>query len=268
MTIRETKTPSQRPGPLTGTTILVTRASQAWLGTDSLRVSLESMGANVVIQPAIEIRAAVGSVGMDDSISRIAAFDWVVFVSGNGVHFFVQRLHEKLGGIEVLGQLKFATIGDKTAEQLKRIAGVDSSLSPESSDSESLAEALVETVGNGKVLLIRGNRGSSVLADRLSEARVDFQELVAYESHDVSNADPEIIQKLKSGQIDWVTITSSAIARSSIAMLGDELKRTKIVSISPTTSQALEAGGVVPTAEAKQFNVAGMVKAILDEIAL
>ncbi len=253
--------------PLSGQTVLITRAEQPWLGADSMKVSLEQLGAKTICQPTIEIIPPADWSQVDEVISRLESFDWLVFVSGNGVHFFVERLRKQFGEIENLDGLKFATIGEKTAFHLKQIAGLESSLSPEKSNSESLADALIEAMSNHKAnekaIVVRGNRGSRVLANRIGQAGLEFEEIVVYESRDVTAVDEKVVEQLRAGEIDWVTISSSAIARSTVAMLGTDLQKAKTVSISPTTSKALRECGVVPTVEADEFSVAGMVNAIL-----
>ncbi|MFK7769440.1 MAG: uroporphyrinogen-III synthase [Mariniblastus sp.] len=254
--------------PLSGLTILVTRANQPWLGPDSLQISLEQLGATVLSHPMIEIGPASDSALMDAAIDRIEDFDWIVFVSGNGVHFFVERIKERVGDIAILSSLKCATIGDTTAGYLKRIANQDSQLSPKTSNSQSLATALISSVDGGRVLLVRGNRGSDVLANELLAAHVEFEEIVAYESYDVTQASLgnqtlEIQNQLNAGQIDWVTISSSAIAQSVIELFGESLRNCKTVTISPTTSEVMRTRNFEPSAEAREFNLAGMVDAIL-----
>ena len=57
-----------------------------------LRLRLTDLGADVVDQPAIEIRDAHDAVALDDVLSRVGAFDWIVFSSANGVTKFFERL--------------------------------------------------------------------------------------------------------------------------------------------------------------------------------
>ena len=67
------------------------------------------------------------------------------------------------------------------------------------------------------------------------------------------------------GQIDWTTVTSSAIARSLARLFGESLQRTKLASISPITSATLRELGFEPAAEAKEYTMAGVVAAIVGE---
>jgi uroporphyrinogen III methyltransferase/synthase len=70
---------------------------------------------------------------------------------------------------------------------------------------------------------------------------------------------------LHAGQIDWITVTSSAIARSLLKLFGDNLYRAKLASISPITSAELRALGHAPAVEAREYTVEGLVQAIVDE---
>ena len=85
---------------------------------------------------------------------------------------------------------------------------------------------------------------------------------MVYESLDVEQPDPQIAAKMAAGQIDWTTVTSSAIARSLTRLFGDSLRNTKLVSISPITSATLRELGFEPTAEATEYTMAGVVAAI------
>ena len=66
-------------------------------------------------------------------------------------------------------------------------------------------------------------------------------------------------QQLREGRLDWTTVTSSAIARSLGRMFGDDLKKTRLVSISPVTTATLRELGLEPAAEAAEATVAGVV---------
>ena len=71
---------------------------------------------------------------------------------------------------------------------------------------------------------------------------------------------------LKAGQIDYTTITSSAIAHSLAHMFGGELRQSKLVSISPITSDALRQVDLPPAVEAADYTMQGIVDAILRDV--
>ena len=102
-----------------------------------------------------------------------------------------------------------------------------------------------------------------MLADELRRAGGIVEEVVAYTSRDVPAIDPEILARLRAGRIDWITVTSSAIARSLAALLGPDLAAVRLASLSPVTSATLAELGLQPAAEASALHGAGLVEAIL-----
>ena len=79
----------------------------------------------------------------------------------------------------------------------------------------------------------------------------------------MDQAEPEVAAALAAGTIDWITVTSSAIARALVAMFGQRLRRSKLASISPLTSGVLRELGYEPAVEAAECTVAGLVAAVV-----
>jgi uroporphyrinogen III methyltransferase/synthase len=102
------------------------------------------------------------------------------------------------------------------------------------------------------------------LADRLQQAGCLFEQFPVYQSRDVREVPPEVKQQMRQGKIDWTTVTSSAIGGSLLNLFGiDLLKRTRLASISPTTTAALESLGLTVDAEAVDYSMDGLVTAIV-----
>jgi uroporphyrinogen III methyltransferase/synthase len=138
-------------------------------------------------------------------------------------------------------------------------------LVPDEFRAERLADELAGQGGGRRFLLARASRGREVLAERLREAGANVEQIVVYQSRDVSVPDAEIRAALAAGRVDWVTVTSSAIARSLAVLFGEDLKKARLVSISPITSQTLRELGFEPAAEASRYTLAGVVQALLAE---
>ncbi len=255
--------------PLFGTRVLVTRPAHQAAG---LREPLEELGAEVLVQPAIEIGPPTDWAPVDRAIAEIGRFDWIVFSSANGVQFFLDRLlasgRRKPAGktrsdLRALGHLKLAAVGPGTAEELARYRLL-ADVVPEEFRAESLAAALAADARGLRFVLIRASRGREVLAEELSAAGADVTQVVAYTSLDAPPPSDEIRELLAAGRIDWTTVTSSAIARSLVKTFGEELRKTKLVSISPVTSQTLRELGHAPAAEATEYTMSGVVQVILN----
>jgi len=246
--------------PLLGQRIVITRPHHQ---ADDLVDQLTVLGAECVLQPAIEIGPPTNWKPVDDAIDRLAECDWLVFSSANGVRYFLDRLLATGGDLRRLGATRLAAIGPATTDELARYH-LRSDLQPtDEFRAERLAEVLIPLVSNRRVLLVRASRGREVLAETLRAAGAIVDQVVTYSSIDVETPEPEIVDLLAAGQIDWITVTSSAIARSLVALFGQRLSGAKLASISPITSETLISAGFPPSAEAKTYTTAGLVEAMV-----
>ncbi|MDE0736886.1 MAG: uroporphyrinogen-III C-methyltransferase [Pirellulaceae bacterium] len=245
--------------PLFGQRVMVTRpVSQA----QSLVKQLSELGAEVICQPAIEICPPQDWEAVDAILNDLSRFDWLVFSSSNGVRFLLNRLLEIGGDMRDLGGIRLAAIGPGTAETIQQYhLNVD--LQPTEYRAEALAEALGPKVREQSVLLARASRGREVLAERLQEAGATVEQVVVYQSQDVLTVAEGVTERLAAGDVDWVMVTSSAIARSLVALLGEHLSTVRLASISPITSEVLRELGLTPTVEAEAYTMEGIVDAIV-----
>jgi len=245
--------------PLFGTTVLVTRPIEQAV---DLRNQLAELGAGTLVQPTIRITKPDDWSTVDDAIARLADFDWIVFSSSNGVSFFDDRLSDLELDARALGGVKIAAIGPGTAMELAR-RGLRTDLMPQSYRAEAMAESLSADADGRRFLLIRASRGREVLAEQLTAAGGLVEQVVCYESTDIESPDEEVAKRLAEGKIDWITVTSSAIARSLVRLFGDDLKKARLASISPITTATLTELGHPPAVEASQYTMPGLVQAIV-----
>ncbi len=245
--------------PMFGRTVLVTRPEHQ---ADNLSHRLRNLGANVLCQPAIEITPPADWSPVDTAIGRLGNFDWLVFSSSNGVHFFMQRLFTRGHDTRRLGGAKLAAIGPATLEALSKFH-LTADVQPDTYRAEALAEALVPHVRGKRVLLLRASRGREVLAEMLSAAGAVVEQVVVYESRDVTSPEADVAAALEAGNIDFTTVTSSAIARSLVGMFGASLRKTRLAAISPLTGEVLAELGFPPAIVANQYTSDGLATAIL-----
>jgi uroporphyrinogen III methyltransferase/synthase len=258
---------------------------------DPLTKRLRELGAEVLVQPAIRISPPPDWRPVDDALAHLSDYDWLVFSSANGVRALLERGRQTNPERRDPAFPCLAAIGPGTADELARY-GLQADLVPEQFRAESLAEALVNAEkGNAekgtdtfcrngpagaahkrgqspfplagkRFLLARASRGREVLAERLVAAGAQVEQIVVYTSTDVEQPDAQIAALLQAGQVDWITVTSSAIARSLARLFGDDLRRAKLASISPLTSGVLRELGFEPAAEPAEYTLAGLAAAI------
>ncbi|MEM7313809.1 MAG: uroporphyrinogen-III synthase, partial [Planctomycetota bacterium] len=245
---------------LFGQTVMVTRPAHQASG---LGEQLADQGANVLYQPAIAIEPVEDWTAVDSAIERIGEFDWIVFSSANGVRAFLDRILQLGKDLRCLGRIRIAAVGTTTDSTLHGFH-LRADLVPAEFRAESLAAEMQQASKPGKVLLVRASRGREVLGESLSTAGYDVEQIAAYQSKDVDTISPEIEKALEEGRIDWVTVTSSAIARSLSRLLGTRMGELRLVSISPVTSATLRELGHEPTVEAATYTMEGVVDAIAE----
>lgn len=236
-------------------TILVTRPNG-----ETLAQMLRRRGAIVYCHPVIKIYDPPNWIEVDRAVEHLEDFEWLAFFSPNGVDRFVGRLLQ-ISSIERLHEKEIAVIGEQTGQRLEHY-GLRATLIPKQNDSQALSDALIGQPRIQSVLLIRGDRGSALMADRLAGFGVRFQEVIAYRTVDIHESSAEVLKMLKEHRFDWVTITSSAIAGAAVALWKENLRCSKLVSISPTTTTKLRELGYPAAAEARRFNLAGVIEAM------
>ena len=245
--------------PLFGQTVLVTRPGEQGI---EMADRLSELGATTLLQPAIRIEEPADWGPVDAALARLADFDWLVFSSANGVRFLMERLLSRHGDLRALGHIHLAAIGPRTAEALATYHLKADAAPPEDFRAEGLAAELVGVAPGRRFLLARASRGRELLAEALTMAGGHVTQVVVYASRDVESPEREIAEALEAGRIDWITVTSSAIARSLAQLFGEKLKQARLASISPITSAAIRELGHSPAVEAKSFTTEGLIRAI------
>ena len=233
-------------GPLAGRRVLTTRpAGQG----DELAGLIRAAGGQCLHVPTIHIGPPSSWQPLDDAISRVDGFDWIVFASANGVRGFVGRMREAGRDGRSLGTARLAAIGPATRAELEHL-GFKCDLTPEFFCSEGIAAALGRMPRPARFLLVRANRGRDLMRRELESLGHVVTEVSAYSSEPAETLDETSVRAIDSMPIDWITVTSSLIAESSLRLFGPRLHQWRVASLSPVTSAALRSGGVEPTVEA------------------
>lgn len=250
--------------PLIGKRVLLTRPRGQ---SRELAEQLERYGAVPLLLPAVEVREPDDWQAVDDALSRLHQFDWLVFTSVNGVHFFLRRLFETGRDLRALGAVKLAAIGPVTAAALREYH-LNADVVPAEYRSESLAAALKPAVAGSRVLLARADRGRELLRDELATV-AQVNQVAVYSQVDAVATDSEAFDWVRRGEIDYVTLTSSNIARAFLRALDPICRRriesgdVRLVSISPVTTAAVAEFGLPVYREATEYTSAGLVEAML-----
>ena len=256
--------------PLLGKTVVVTRAQRQ---AGSLISQLEKLGATALEFPVIKIVPPESFGPMDDAITRLNSFDWVVFTSVNGVEYFWPRL-EALGKTAALDSLKVCAIGPATADALTR-RGVTPALVPQKFVAEGILEDLGDVTGL-RFLLPRAELAREALLEGLEAGGATVEQLIAYRTvvaDEGGSLDAaQLVKRLEAGQIDLVTFTSSSTVRffaARLAVVTEKplpglLSKTLVACIGPVTAGTARELALTVGLEAPEFTIDHLVKAILE----
>ncbi|MBI1833072.1 MAG: uroporphyrinogen-III C-methyltransferase, partial [Planctomycetes bacterium] len=251
--------------PLFGKRVLITRPKHQ---AGEMVHRLVELGAVPFVLPSVEIRPLEDWRLVDQAIRSLPTYHWLVFTSANGVRAFLGRL-EALGfDLRALGSTRLAAIGPKTAQALADYH-LRPDIVPARFQSEDLAAALLAHIQPGqRVLLARADRGREVLKEQL-ETHCLVEQIAVYSQVDAVESDSEVMDALRRGEIEFVTLTSSNIARALLERLDATCRRRieageiKLISISPVTSDAVRALGLPVAGEATEATTDGVIDAMV-----
>ncbi len=248
--------------PLFGKTVIVTRArAQA----SQLTKQLEEQGARVLEAPSIKIVPAADYAPLQQAISNIDSYKWLVLTSSNGVEYFFEQLTKAGKDSRSLYGVKIAAIGSATAKALAA-HGITADLVPSAYKAEELADALQQNITSGdKVLIARAKVAREVLPERLRELGAQVDVVTAYETvTDCENKD-ELLALLENVEADMITFTSSSTVTNMLDILGDKkdlLQKTVIAAIGPVTAATCIKNGLTPAVTAAEYTIDGLMSAI------
>ena len=260
--------------PLFGQTVVVTRSrSQASLFSDRLR----ALGADVVEFPTIAFAEPDDYAPLDAALQRIESYDWVVFTSVNGVDAFFERLALREGrrDARALADAYVAAIGPATAKRLEAY-GIRPDAVPGEYRGEAVFDALAEasaefglSLEDARVLIPRAQVAREALPALLQRAGAQVDVVAAYKTVlPPAEGVGALVERLKAGEVDAVTFTSSSTARNLLELLGenrDALNCPRLFSIGPITTATLAAAGFTDVVEATEYTIPGLVDALVKE---
>ena len=255
--------------PLFGKRIVVTRSLEQ---AGELIEMLEERGAEAIPAPTIRIAPPEDADALGRACDEASTFDWIVFTSGNGVEYFMERLLATSDVRELKG-VRICTIGPSTASRVARY-GIRVDLTPAEFRAEAVVEALKATgdIEGKRFLLPRADIARDLLADALREAGAYVLDVAAYRTTPARadrDGGPDIYRMLLDRQIDAVTFTSASTVRNFVAMLGldqavDLLGSTVVASIGPVTAEAAQQLDIATNVMPRRYTIPDLVDALVE----
>ncbi len=248
--------------PLFGTRILVTRARHQ---ASTLSKLLSERGAQPIELPAIDIQAMDNTGELNQAISNLEQYQWLLFTSVNGVEAFFQQLYSLNLDTRALNGLKIGAIGPATAKALET-RGIIPDYLPEIYTSQGFIAGLRGwDIAGQRFLLPRADIADNELTTGITQIGADVHEIAVYRTAPATEAISRARQMLMSGEIDVITFTSSSTVSNLVAALGKELpaiNSAKVACIGPKTADTAAKAGLKVAIVAKQQTISGLVAAI------
>jgi uroporphyrinogen III methyltransferase/synthase len=252
--------------PLSGLRILVTRPEEQ---ARALSGRLSRLGAATIQVPTIKILPTEDNEAFDKAVTGVTSYDWVIFTSVHGVHFFTERMQALKVPREIIENVRVAAIGPSTATALELAIK-----KPDYVPKQYLSEKILEGLGdvNGKrVLLPRADIASKTLPAALRARGALVDELTAYRTVVPPELTSERLNSILAGGLDLVTFTSPSTVRNLAEIVGHRelaslLGRVKVACIGPVTEKAANELGIAVDIVAKAHTIDALVEAIVDEI--
>ncbi|MCJ7785253.1 MAG: uroporphyrinogen-III synthase [Desulfobacterales bacterium] len=228
---------------------------------------LRNLGAKVIEFPTIEILPPTSWKEVDRAIDRLKSYDWAIFTSANGVHFFWQRLIDKGKNHPLLSSLKICAIGPATAKQLEE-KGMRIDYIPKEFIAESILKGFEKMDLRGKrILLARAKEARDVLPKGLKKMGAEVDVVEAYRTVNPRGGTKRLIHLLTNEIIDVITFTSSSTVNHFMELLkGVDLKKVlkgiTIACIGPITAQTAKKWGMRVQIQPKEYTIPALVREI------
>lgn len=252
--------------PLFGRRVVVTRSrAQA----AELTTRFTELGADVLEIPCIKTSAPVNVQSLTEALLELNSYDWLVFTSANGVTSFFEYFFKGFKDTRDIGGVRIAAVGPATAAKLRELH-LQVDLMPEEATGAKIARefAKFESVENLKVCLLRAEVANPDLPRALEELGAIVDDIPVYRTVAEPDALADVSAKLLATGADWITFTSASTVehfhqRFNLPALLKKFPRTRLASIGPETSKAIEALSLQPTVEATQHTMEGVIASLL-----
>lgn len=251
--------------PLFGQRIVVTRTREQ---ASELSRQLLDLGADVLEIPTIKIAPPDDRETIVECLQGLGGYDWLIFTSPNGVTAFFDIFFKAFEDVRALGNLRLAAVGPATAAKLKELhLRVDAM--PGEYLAKKIASAIAdfESIENLRFLLARAQVANPDLVKELEDRGGIVDDIAFYktvpETEDRTGAAARLLEQ----GADWLTFTSSSTvenfhARFGLPALLKKFPATRIASIGPETTKALNALGIEAVVEARSHTISGLVQSL------
>jgi uroporphyrinogen III methyltransferase/synthase len=271
---------------LSGISVLVTRTLEQSAG---LVEDLTSMGAEVIVIPAVSISPLPDPEGFSSAIARADTRDFLVFTSVNGVAY-TQRLLDR-EGVKPQDLPPALCVGEKTADAWEEAGGKVAAY-PEHYTAEALLESLGDDIEGRSFLIFRPEVVKTQLGQTMKSLGAIVEEVVIYRTVPSEAGAQALKELVQEGKPDIIFFASPSAIDGILTMAGredavqsprpdeqgetgakgekpgkgnltDSILRIPVICIGPTTALAAEEAGFKEIYFPDEYTAEGMVDELL-----
>ncbi|MBG7609745.1 MAG: uroporphyrinogen-III synthase [Anaerolineae bacterium] len=227
---------------------------------------LRALDAEPISFPMIKISASSDTTALDNALSQLQDYAWLILTSVNAVDAVWSRLQILMTNTLPI-TLRIAAVGPKTANALRKHG-----LIPDFVPDQYIGDAILPGLGclcDSLVLLPSADLARDTLPDAISAADGIAHVIPVYETIP-EMANPEGLAAMKKG-VDLITFTSPSTVRNFIAVT----KKANLnpyalpgkplfAYIGPVTADAAEQLNLPVDILAQEHTVDGLIQAVLD----
>ncbi len=251
--------------PLFGRCIAVTRAAAQ---AGQLADRLLSLGAEVLLTPAIRPIPINPNPVFDTFLTNINSYRDLIFTSVNGVEVFFDLLLKQGKDARLLAGRSIICIGPATGDACRR-HGIVPDFIPETFVAESLLPWF-ESRPPSRAALLRAATAREILPEGLRQHGYQVDIIPLYRTEFVPSAGADLLERLQAGTVDAVTFTSSSTVDAFCQWIANTtINRAAIpaVAIGPITAATCREQGLIPIAEAAVHTIPGLIDLLVQRFA-
>jgi uroporphyrinogen III methyltransferase/synthase len=252
--------------PLFGRRIAVTQRADL---ARPLVTALRGQGADVLEVPATRWVPHPDRSPLDQALTELASYDWILFANPLGLEFFFERFFQVHDDLRQLGTARLGAYGPRTGQKLREW-GLKPVAVAADHKTPLILEAIIQcgSVKGQRFLILRGDSAFEQVPEALVElgAVVDVVPCYAVvpESQDPTGGAAALVEE----GADWIVFASGLAiehlhGRFDLPGLMARFPGTRLAIASPTVRWALDRLGLTPSAIGQPDDADAMVNAIV-----
>jgi len=250
-------------------------------------VALAASGAEPLVVPLVRTVPLDDLTPLDDALLALGAhwYTWLAVTSQAAVAVLADRAAAHDDGLAALlarGGVRVGAVGPGTARALEALGVRVDVVPPVRSTAVDLVAALTAADASAtgvapadprdaapapRVLFPRGDLAARTLADGLTSAGWDVDDVVVYRTVPAGPPEPQVARAWAAGDVHAALLTSASSVRALLDHLGPPPAATRVVVIGPSTAAEARRLGVRVDAVAARQTLAGLVDALTDLVA-